>query len=84
MSKIPLIIESEYKTRVQKKSFIVMTILSPVLLVLICCIPILIQVFNTADVRNVTVVDQTGLYRHVFENTDEYTFSYLDSPTTTE
>ena len=84
MSKIPLIIESEYKTRVQKKSFIVMTILSPVLLVLICCIPILIQVFNTADVRNVTVVDQTGLYRNVFENTDEYTFSYLDSPTTTE
>ena len=84
MSKIPLIIESEYKTRVQKKSFIIMTILSPILLVLICCIPILIQVFNTPDMRNVTIVDQTGLYRNVFQNTDEYTFTYLDTPASTE
>ena len=84
MSKIPLIIESEYKTRVQKKSFIIMTILSPILLVLICCIPALITIFNTADMRHVTIVDQTGLYKDVFENTDEYTFTYLGEETSTE
>lgn len=84
MSKISLIIESEYKTRVQKKSFIIMTILSPILLVLICCIPALIAIFNTADMRNVTIADQTGLYRNVFENTDEYTFTYLGEETSVE
>ncbi len=84
MSKISLIIESEYKSRVQKKSFIVMTILSPILMVLICCIPALIYVFNTPEMRNVTIVDQTGLYRNVFEDTDEYTFTYLDEQKTTE
>ncbi len=84
MSKIPLIIESEYKTRVQKKSFIIMTILSPILLVLICCIPALITIFNTADMRNVTIADQTGLYKNVFENTDEYTFTYLDEEASVE
>lgn len=84
MSKIPLIIESEYKTRVQKKSFIIMTILSPILLVLICCIPALITIFNTADMRHVTIADQTGLYKNVFENTDEYTFTYLDEEASVE
>lgn len=84
MSKIPLIIESEYKTRVQKKSFIIMTILSPILLVLICCIPALIALFNTADMRYVTIADQTGLYENVFKNTDEYTFTYLDGETSVE
>lgn len=33
MSKISLIIEREYLTRVQKKSFILMTILSPIVMV---------------------------------------------------
>ncbi len=84
MSKISLIIESEYKSRVQKKSFIVMTILSPLLLVLIGCIPAFIELFNTTEMRNITIVDQTGLYQDVYKDSEEYTFTYLDEEKTTE
>lgn len=84
MSKIPLIIESEYMSRVRKKSFLVMTLLMPVLMVLMCCIPMFIALFNKSEMRQVTVVDQTGLYQDVFTNDDEYTYIYLNSETTTE
>lgn len=84
MSKIPLIIESEYMSRVRKKSFLVMTLLTPVLMVLLCCIPALIAVFSESEMRNVTVVDHTGLYKDVYENNEEYTFTYLNSEKTAE
>ena len=84
MSKISLIIESEYMTRVRKKSFIVMTLLMPVLMVLMCSVPAIIMLFNKSEMRNVTVVDQTGLYQEVFANDDEYTYTYLNTETTTE
>lgn len=84
MSKIALIIESEYKTRVRKKSFIVMTILSPILMILICCIPFFIELFNNPEVRNVTIVDHTGLYKETFVDNEEYHFTYLDEVTTQE
>lgn len=84
MSKISLIIENEYMTRVRKKSFLVMTLLTPVLLALLCCIPILIELFSSSDMRNVTVVDHTGLYNEVFVDNDEYSYTYLNTETTSE
>lgn len=71
-------------TRVKKKSFLVMTLLTPVLMVALCCVPVLIELFSSSDMRNVTVVDQTGLYREVFVDTEEYTYTYLDTETTSE
>ncbi|MBQ6939071.1 MAG: ABC transporter permease [Muribaculaceae bacterium] len=84
MSKISLIIENEYMTRVKKKSFLVMTLLTPVLMVVLCCVPVLIELFSSSEMRNVTVVDQTGLYREVFVDNEEYTYTYLDTETTSE
>lgn len=84
MSKISLIIENEYMTRVRKKSFLVMTLLTPVLMVLICCVPAFIAAFSDSEMRNVTIVDQTGLYKDVYTDSDEYTFTYLNTETTAE
>ena len=84
MSKISLIIENEYMTRVRKKSFLVMTLLTPVLMALLCCIPLFIELFSGSDMRNVTIADQTGLYREVFVDNDEYTYTYLDTETSSE
>ncbi len=84
MSKLSLIIENEYMTRVRKKSFLIMTLLTPILMVALCCIPVLIEIFSSNDMRNVTVVDQTGLYQGVFEDNEEYTFTYLNTQTTSE
>lgn len=71
-------------SRVRKKSFLVMTLLTPVLMVLLCCIPAVITLFSGADMRNVTIVDQTGLYKDVYESNDEYTYTYLNCETTAE
>lgn len=84
MSKISLIIENEYMTRVRKKSFLVMTLLTPVLMVALCCIPLLIELFDSNEMRNITIVDHTGLYKEVYENNEEYTYTYLDTQTTAE
>lgn len=84
MSKIPLIIESEYMSRVRKKSFLVMTLLTPILMVLLVSIPAMLTLFKHSEMRNVTVVDHTGLYTGVFENNDEYTFTYLNEQKTTQ
>lgn len=76
MSKISLIIEREYMTRVQKKTFILMTILTPIIIVASVAVPILLSLI-TDEVRNVTIVDQTKMYSEVFKDNDEYQFTYI-------
>lgn len=76
MSKISLIIEREYLTRVQKKSFILMTILSPIIMVALCFAPIWLAQLSSDETRLIAVIDQTGLYESIYQNTDEYQFTY--------
>ncbi len=61
-----------------------MTLLTPVLMVALCCVPVLIELFSSSEMRNVTVVDHTGLYQEVFVNNEEYTYTYLNTETTSE
>ena len=81
MSKISLIIEREYMTRVQKKTFILMTILTPIIIVASVAVPILLSLI-TDEVRNVTIVDQTKMYSEVFKDNDEYQFTYIGGEAT--
>lgn len=60
MSKISLIIEREYLTRVQKKSFILMTILSPIVMVALIFAPIWLAQLSSDEVRQIAIIDQTG------------------------
>jgi len=56
-----LIIRREYLERVSKKSFIITTILTPLLLLALCFIPALIMQLQTPTVRTVAVVDDSGI-----------------------
>lgn len=76
MSKISLIIEREYLTRVQKKSFILMTILSPIIMVALVFAPIWLSSLSSDESRLIAVIDQTGLYKDVYHSSDEYRFTY--------
>ncbi len=58
MSKISLIIQREYVTRVRKKSFLVISILGPLLFAGILFVPILLAVTKNENQR-VVVVDET-------------------------
>jgi ABC-2 type transport system permease protein len=85
MSKISLIIQREYLTRVKKKSFIVMTILGPILMAALFIVPVYLSQMG-GDAKTIQVVDETGLFIERFENTDLLTFKpqYTDIETAKE
>ena len=77
MSKIPLIIKREYLTRVKKKSFLIMTILGPILMAALFIVPIYVAQFK-GDVKTIGIIDETGLFLDVFKNTDNLLFIPID------
>ena len=74
MSKIGIVIQREYSTRVKKKSFIILTILMPILFVGLIGGTMLLAMINSGDVKNVLVTDATGEYFSVFQDTEQYHF----------
>lgn len=76
-SKIGIVIEREYRARVMKKSFIVMTLLMPLVMVGLMFLPALIM-SNTSDEQTVAVIDRTGLYGGLLQSTEDYSFTYVD------
>ena len=74
MSKIFLIIQREYLTRVRKKSFIIMTFLGPLLLAGIMIVPVWLAM-NGKEVHNIEVIDETGLFDSI-PQTDNIKFDY--------
>ncbi len=59
MEKIWLIFQREYLTRVRKKSFVVMTLLAPVLLAALFVVPVLLA-SSDDDVVTVRMLDESG------------------------
>lgn len=58
MHKILLILQREYLTRVKKKSFIIMTLLGPVLMASVAVVPILIAKYADDTVSKILIVDE--------------------------
>jgi ABC-2 type transport system permease protein len=75
MSIIALIIKREFIAKVRNKSFIVMTFLSPLLFVGIAAFVGYLSTMK-ADVKEIAIHDETGLFVNEFKNSDEY--KYLD------
>ncbi|HOH24358.1 MAG TPA: ABC transporter permease, partial [Bacteroidales bacterium] len=74
MSKLSLIIQREYTSRVKKKSFLIMTFVMPLALVLIILIPLLLSSVKDNKVRKIAVIDAAGLYLPRLQNTPNYQF----------
>lgn len=79
MSKISVIIQREYLSRVRKKSFIIMTLLAPVLMASLIIVPALIMSNDTQDFKKIAIVEEgTDLFKGVIENTKDMEFVYLE------
>jgi ABC-2 type transport system permease protein len=78
MSKISLIIKREYLTRVRKKSFIIMTILGPVLMASVFVIPLLMAKYDENEVSKIRVVDESGLFAGKLADSESMLFE-MDS-----
>ena len=76
MGSLALIIKREYKARVSNRSFIIMTFLSPLIVVgMIMLITYLTQL-NQAGKQTIVVVDESGYFYKEFESTAK--IDYLD------
>ncbi len=82
MKKIFLIIQREYLTRVRKRSFIVMTILGPLLMAATIVVPIYLAT-RTNEKKTVAVLDETGIFYEKFKDSDEIKFHYTVSDIST-
>ncbi|HUW94124.1 MAG TPA: ABC transporter permease [Bacteroidales bacterium] len=79
MNKISIIIRREYLTRVRKKSFIIMTLLTPLLMALIFVIPALVMSNEDKDFKKIAVIeDGTDLFKGVIPNTKDAEFVYVN------
>jgi ABC-2 type transport system permease protein len=78
MNKISVIIKREYVTRVRKKSFIIMTILAPLLMAAIVILPTVLMMNQKGDHKKIAVIEEkSDLFKGVIKNTDDAEFIYL-------
>jgi len=76
MGVLSLIIKREFTAKVRNKSFIVMTFLSPLLLVGIISFIAYLGSLK-ADVKQIAIHDESGLFVSEFKNSDEYHYQDL-------
>jgi ABC-2 type transport system permease protein len=75
MNKIFLIIQREYLSRVKKKSFILMTILGPVLMAAVMITPIWLQM-RKPDLQKIEVIDESYIFRGLIPEKKDIHFDY--------
>jgi ABC-2 type transport system permease protein len=73
MSILTLIIKREFIAKVRNKSFIVMTFLSPLLMVGLATFVGYLATMK-ADVKTIAIHDESGIFAHEFKNSDEFKF----------
>jgi ABC-2 type transport system permease protein len=81
MNHLPLIIQREYLNKVKNKSFLIMTILSPVIMIVLVALVAYLSQLNKSTERTIAVLDESGKLVSVFENTETLTYNLLDGVT---
>ncbi len=80
MNKIGIIISREYSKRVRKKSFILGTILVPILFAALIIVPALIAVWseNSGKNQHIAVADASGVIAQELKDTANISYSVID------
>lgn len=74
MKKIRIVVQREFVTRVNRKSFIILTVLMPFIFAAIIFVPLLLSMIESDEKKNIAVIDHTGIYIDKFENDEAYVF----------
>lgn len=77
MNHLPLIIKREYLTKVRNKSFIIMTFVSPLIMVALIVVVAYLSQLSSDKERNISVLDETGVLSEIFEDTEHTTYTVL-------
>lgn len=79
MNHLPLIIKREYLTKVKNKSFIVMTILSPIIMIALFAVVAYLSQLNNNKERTISILDESGKISTIFKNTENTTYKILSN-----
>ncbi len=74
MSNLKLIIKREFIARVRNKTFVVMTFLSPLILVAMVGLITWLSTLNNDEVREIAFFDETGLFTTDFKSSDNISY----------
>ena len=79
-NKIGIIIGREFSERVHKKSFIITTLLTPILMIALIFAPMLISGYSDDSAKMIAVVDDSGIIASQLTNTGEVVFEQTPLP----
>ena len=77
MNHLPLIIKREYLTKVRNKSFIIMTFVSPLIMVALIAVVAYLSQLNNDKERHISVLDETAVLSDVFTSTEHTKYTIL-------
>jgi ABC-2 type transport system permease protein len=80
MNKTLLILKREYLTRVKKKSFIIMTLLVPLMMAALTILPAYLATMDDKEERTIAVYDPTSLILNQLESNEFTKFHYIPEP----
>lgn len=78
MNKLWLIIKREYLTRVKKRSFIILTIITPFLIVAFIALVVLIMTYTGGKTQKILVKNETG-FEFTLKDTQRAIFNFRDA-----
>lgn len=75
MNKILIIIQREFLKRVQKKSFIILTIAMPFIMAALICVPLWLSTVENDKQQHVAVIDPSGVYAKALQGSRAFVFT---------
>jgi len=79
MNQLSLIIKREYLTKVRNKSFIIMTFLSPIIMVAIITLVSYLSQLNNDTVNTIEVLDESGYFKNHFKDSENIKYKYINN-----
>ena len=85
MKHLRIIIEREYLNKIRNKSFIIMTFVSPLIVVAFALIiGFLTNVNSKSNAKDILILDESGLFSNTFSDTETIYYEYLKDKTLQE
>jgi ABC-2 type transport system permease protein len=79
MNHLPLIIKREYLTKVRNKAFIIMTVLSPLIMIALIAVVAYLSQLNSNTKRTISILDKSGLVTDLFKDTENTKYNLLSN-----
>jgi len=84
MNHLQLIIKREYLNKIRNRSFIIMTFLSPLIMVGIFALVAFLSQLNNDKIHTISVLDESGFFENYFEDNENVIFQMVSENSLSE